>query len=142
MELIWWAVIIGILLGGISSAIFGVYSKRGSVSYSRNIFGFQSSNLISDIVILLVAASFIFLTTVSIMVRDVAYPVSMPLHFTVETLLMAFLPACIIFAMTLFRGYPITLETFEDFGILAVKFGLLHVLLQFSGVYSYVFPPL
>ena len=142
MELIWWAVIIGILLGGITSAIFGVYSKKGSVSYSRNIFGFQSANIISDIVILLVAASFIFLTTVSIMVRDVAYPVSMPLHFTIETLLMAFLPSCVIFAMSLFRGYPITLKTFEEFGILAVKFGLLHVFLQFSGVYSYVFPPL
>jgi hypothetical protein len=142
MELIWWAVIIGVLLGGITSAIFGIYSKKSVLSYSRNIFGFQSGNIISDIIILLIAASFIFLTTVSFMIRDLAYPASMPLHFTIETLLMAFLPSCIIFIMTLFRGYSITGSTIEEFGILAVKFGVLHLLLQFSGVYSYLFPPL
>jgi hypothetical protein len=54
---------------------------------------------------------------------------------------MAFLPSLIIFAMTLLRGYKITGETFEEFGLLVVKFGILHVLLQFSGFYSYVFPP-
>jgi hypothetical protein len=141
MELIWWAIIFGLGIGSILSAIFGIYSKKGLVSYSRNIFGIQSTDLITDSIIFLVATSFVFLTSVSILVRDVTYPKGSPLNFTFETLLMAFLPSCIIFAMSLLRGFPITGQTFEEFGILSIKFGLLHILLQFSGFYSYVFPP-
>ena len=141
MELIWWAIIFGLGIGSILSAIFGIYSKKGLVSYSRNIFGIQSTDLITDSIIFLVAASFVFLTSISILVRDVTYPKSSPLNFTFETLLMAFLPSCIIFVMSLLRGFPITGQTFEEFGILSIKFGVLHILLQFSGFYSYVFPP-
>jgi hypothetical protein len=73
------------------------------------------------------------------MVRDLAYPISKPGYFVAEALMMATFSAMTIFPMTIFRGYSISATTVEEFGILFAKFGVLHVLLQFSGFYSYVF---
>jgi heme/copper-type cytochrome/quinol oxidase subunit 2 len=141
MNSIWWSVLGGLLLGGIVSILFGVYNRKGADSLSRSFLGMSTSVLITDIILIVVVTSFAVLATVSAFVRDLTYPVKTPVNFTIETLLMAFLPSLIIFAMTLLRGYKITGETFEEFGLLVVKFGILHVLLQFSGFYSYVFPP-
>ena len=54
---------------------------------------------------------------------------------------MAFLPAVVFLIMAPLRGYKVTGTTFEEFSVLVVKFGILHLLLQFSGFYSNVFPP-
>ena len=140
MDSIWWSVIGGLLLGAIMSAMFGIYNKKGTPT-SRTFLGLSTSVLITDIILGAVVASFAVLATVSAFVRDLTYPTKSPLNFTIETLLMAFLPSVIIFAMTVLRGYKITGSTFEEFGVLAGKFGVLHILLQFSGFYSYVFPP-
>ena len=50
-------------------------------------------------------------------------------------------PSSILLAMAPLRGHKIDLETLQEFGVLCVKFGALHLLLQFSGFYSNVFPP-
>ena len=93
----------------------------------------------TDAIVIVIVGSFVFLSTISAIVKDLGYPRAKPINFTIETLLMAFLPATVIFAMTHLRGHPINTKTFEEFGLLSVKFGLLHILLQFSGFYSYAF---
>ena len=74
MDLIWIFLLVGLALGGVMSAVFGVYSKAGSSSYSRSIFGVQSTELITDAVILIVGATVIFLSVVSALVKDLSYP--------------------------------------------------------------------
>lgn len=142
MDLIWIAVIVGTIIGVIVSVLFGVYSKSTADSYIRTIFGVNSTDFIFDGVIFIVILSFIVLTTFSIMIRDLAFPSSSPGNFTIETLLMGFLPASVFLIMPLLRGYKYTSHTALEFFILVLKFGVLHILLQFSGFYSSVFPPL
>ena len=142
MNSIWLFLIVGIIFGGVLSTLFGVYSKKTNLLYSRQIFGMDSTQLITNAIILIVGASFLFLATVSFLIKDLAYPTKTPINFTIETFLMAFLSASVIFAMTILRGYKISGQTFFEFGLLSAKFGILHVLLQFSGFYSYIFPPL
>ena len=141
MDSIWWSVIGGILVGAVLSVIFSIYNKKTADALSRSFLGMSTQVLITDIILFVVIASFAVLSTISVFVRDLSYPMKMPMNFTIETLLMAFLPSLIIFAMTLLRGYKVSGETFQEFGLLVVKFGVLHILLQFSGFYSYVFPP-
>jgi hypothetical protein len=141
MDLIWIFLIVGLGLGGIMSVVFDLYSKKGSTAYSRSIFGIQSTDLITDSIVLIVGATLVFLSVVSAIVRDFTYPKKKPMNFAIETLTMATLSSLIIFLMTYLRGYPFTTKTVEEFGILFAKFGILHVLLQFSGFYSYIFPP-
>lgn len=141
MDSIWWSVIVGSLVGAVLSVIFSIYNKKTADALSRSFLGMSTQVLITDIILFVVVASFAVLSTISVFVRDLSYPMKMPMNFTIETLLMAFLPSLIIFAMTLLRGYKVSGQTFQEFGLLVVKFGVLHILLQFSGFYSYVFPP-
>jgi hypothetical protein len=142
MDPLWIFLSVGLGMGIILSVLFGMYNKNTSVYYSKNIFGMSSTKLITDAIILLVGTSFLFLSTVSFIVKDLNYPQKSPLYFTIETLMMSLFSALTIFVMTIFRGYQITSNTFLEFSVLAMKFGILHILLQFSGFYSYIFPPL
>lgn len=142
MDPLWIFLSIGLGMGIILSVLFGIYNKNTNVYYAKNIFGIPSTKLITDAIILLVGTSFLFLSTVSFIVKDLHYPQKHPLYFTIETLMMSLCSALTIFVMTMFRGYQITSNTFLEFSILAMKFGILHILLQFSGFYSYIFPPL
>lgn len=135
----WIFLLVGLAIGGVLSVIFGVYSKAGSSSYSRTIFGMQSTQLITNAVLLLVGASVVFLAVVSALVRDLAYPTKKPLSFAMETLAMATFSSMTIFLMTYLRGIRFSKTTVEEFFILFAKFGVLHILLQFSGFYSYIF---
>jgi hypothetical protein len=139
MDLMWLSLLVGLAIGGVLSVIFGVYSKSGSTSYSRSIFGIQSTTLITDAVVLLVGATVVFLSVVSAIVKDLGYPTKKPLSFAMETFAMATFSSMTIFLMTYLRGVAFTKSTAEEFFILFAKFGVLHILLQFSGFYSYVF---
>jgi hypothetical protein len=141
MDLLWISLILGLSIGSILSVMFGIYSVPTSDSYIRSVFGTSSYDLIFNGIILMISAGFLFLTIVSIIVRDTSYPVSRPWNFTTETLLMAFLPASILLVMGPLRGDKIDFTLIEEFLILSVKFGALHLLLQFSGFYSNIFPP-
>jgi hypothetical protein len=141
MEILYVGAIAGLVLGAILSVVFGVYSKSSAESYIRSLFGMSSYDLIFGGIVFILVASFLFLATISGVVKDLWYPTTKPVNFTIETLLMAFMPALVFLIMTPLRGYPITGTTYEEFMVLVVKFGLLHVLLQFSGFYSNIFPP-
>ena len=143
MELMWWALIIGAILGVALSAVFGIYSTKTSNSWSMSILGMNSGDLITDGIFLILAASVVFLATVAGLVRDVYYPMNRPWAFTAEVFLMAIPPALTFLVMVALRGYALTTaDVWEKFAILILKFGLLHVLLQFSGFYSDILPPI
>lgn len=79
----------------------------------------------------------IFLVVVSIFAKDIKYPKEHPYLFTLETLLMSFGVASLIFFMAYGRGV-LNIETLFEYLIKVLKYGLLHILLQFSGFYSYL----
>ena len=139
MDILYIGAIAGLVLGAILSIVFGIYSKSGAESFVRSLFGISTYDLIFGGIIFIVVASFVFLATISGIVRDLKYPTTKPLNFVIETLLMAILPAIVFVIMTPLRGYKITGQTIEEFMVLVAKFGLLHILLQFSGFYTSVF---
>lgn len=142
MDYISISVIIGLAIGILVSVLFGVYSKSSADAYSRMFLGMNSHDMVFYLIIIVLIPTFIVLTTLSVMIRDLAYPISMPVNFTIETLLMAFLPSFVFLLMPYLRGYNYTSHTMVEFLVLVIKFGVLHILLQFSGFYSSLFPPL
>lgn len=141
MDVVIVCVIIGVVLSAVLSTVFGVYSKATATPYIRTLFGMSSIDLISGVTLAVIIAAFFLLAVVSGLIRDLTYPTKSPLKFAIEVLLMGFLPALVFLLMAVFRGYPINSTVLEEFGMLLAKFSILHVLLQFSGFYSFVFPP-
>lgn len=130
----------GLILGFILSIILNVYSKSSANSVSRSLFGMNVMDLIYQTTFFLIGLTITILAGYSVLIRDLSYPNAHPIKFTVETLLMGFLCSSIIFVMTVFRGYIITNKTWIEFGLLFIKFSLVHILFQFSGIYSELFP--
>jgi hypothetical protein len=130
----------GLVIGGLLSGVLNVYSKSSANSVSRHIFGLNVMDLIYQTTFFAIGLAITILAGYSVLIRDLSYPNAHPIKFTVETLLMGFLCSSIIFIMTVFRGYIITDKTWLEFGLLFVKFSLLHILFQFSGIYSELFP--
>ena len=98
----------------------------------------NSNNIIKWGLIGIIVVAFAYLIFLSIIIQDIAYPKAHPYLFTIETLLTAFGTGSIIFIMAYGRN-KISSSTFLEFGIMVLKFGLLNILLQFSGFYTYVF---
>jgi len=98
----------------------------------------NSNSFIEYAIVSIVILSLIYLTILSVMNKDVAYPSAHPYYFTLETLLFSIGTGVIVFLMAYGRN-NLGISTLYQFIILTLKFGLLHILLQFSGFYSYVF---
>jgi len=141
MDIIWKFVAIGIIISIIISTVFGIYSKSTASPYTRTLFGVSSSDLIFGLMVLVIVSTFFVLSVVSCLIRDLTFPTNNPVEFTIETLVVGIIPSLIILLMTILRGYTITNVTAGEFMILVVKFSVLHILLQFSGFYSSLFPP-
>lgn len=99
----------------------------------------NSNQIIAWLVIIAVIVFGIFLIFLSIIIRDIKYPTENPILFTVETLLFSIGCALVTFLMAYGRTKQITKTTIMQFILVALKFGVLHILLQFSGFYSYMF---
>jgi len=129
----------GGVIGAVLSVILGIYSTPTASKYSYAIFGTSSSHLLKYVTIFLAGFSVAILAGFSALIRDTEYPVNNPLLFTSEVFVAAILPAVVLLYMTYMREKPFTPNTGFDFSLLCAKFGLVHVLLQFSGVYGSVF---
>jgi hypothetical protein len=100
----------------------------------------KNANQIIGWLIIISAVIFsIFLVFLSIIFRDIKYPNEHPWLFTLETLLFSIGCAMITFLMAWGRTKTISKTTIIQFIVVALKFGLLHILLQFSGFYTYAF---
>jgi hypothetical protein len=130
----------GIFIGFMLSILLNIYSKSSASNYTYSLFGMNVTDLLTYIMILSIAFGVILLSGFSVLIRDLQYPKEQPIKFTIETILMAIIPSAIIFIMTIFRGHEITNHTWIEYLGLCIKFGLLHVLFQFSGVYTSILP--
>ena len=106
-------------------------STNNAVSKHEKFYKF---NTYATLIVILIV--FGYLTYLSIVVKDIKYPTEHPYLFTIETLLVTLTGSAVIFLMAYGRG-EITKVTVYEFLILAAKFGILTLLLQFSGMYSY-----
>jgi hypothetical protein len=132
----------GLAIGTIISLIFAKNSKPTENKHSKNIFGTDSQIVIRNILAFVIIAGFTGLLGLGALNRDFEYISEEPSKFGTELILFATVPAGIIFVMTILRGHKISSKTWLEFGALAVKFGLMHILLQICGFYRYVYPPL
>lgn len=98
----------------------------------------RSNDIINYSIVGLIVIAFIYLTVVSIFVADLKYPREHPWLFTLETLIFSVGCGAVIFLMAYGRDKIKTI-TFIQFLLVALKFGLISILLQFSGYYSYIF---
>ena len=97
----------------------------------------QTSNIIIKwTIIALLIISGIYLIVMSILKRDLKYPIAHPWLFTLETLLVSFTMGLIVVLMSYGRG-EFSVKTLLEFVLMTLKFGVFHILLQFSGFYSY-----
>lgn len=131
--------IYGLLLGGGLSYFFKINSAKTASAYSYAIFNTDSIHIIKYATVFTVAFVVGLLSVFSSLIRDLEYPTKNSLLFAGETIFAAFAPALILLLMTYLRDKDFTKNTVIDFLVLISKFGLVHVLLQFSGVYSSVF---
>jgi hypothetical protein len=98
----------------------------------------NSNSVIKYTLFVLLGISAIYLIVASIFIRDLTYPKERPYLFTAETLLFSFGVASIYFLMAYGRG-KLSWKSLIEFSIIALKFGIMHLLLQFSGFYTYAF---
>lgn len=98
----------------------------------------KSNTVIQWSIIIIVLISIVYLVALSLIVQDLKYPREHPYLFTLETLLFSLGCGAIVFLMAYGRD-DLGLSTVFEFFIISLKFGLLSILLQFSGFYSYAF---
>ena len=130
--------IAGIIFGSLLSFLFSKnYSANGKIN---SIFGMDVNSLIANIIFFAIIFTIILFSTLSYLVKDLDYPSKHPFYFFLETLFATFVPASIMYAMMFLRGIPSEKHRHIEYLMLSAKFGLLHILFQFSGFYTYVFP--
>ena len=99
----------------------------------------DSSTFIKMLIVFLTFFLVTFIGGLSLLIRDVAYPSRHPWKFAIETLLMGVIPASTLFIFYYLRGSAITITSIYAFILFACKCMIVHLLLQFSGVYSSIF---
>lgn len=135
------AAAVGLALGGILSLLFGRFALPTKIPFEFTIGGIRTDVLLTNVILIAIIGAIVFFSYVSIIVRDTAFPTAHPWLFTVETLLVAFIPASVIYVMSDFRDNGVFdfNKLNREFLFLATKFGIFHLLFQFSGVYAYLF---
>lgn len=132
--------VFGLIVGSLLSLLFNVYSQPTASKFIYNIFGINSDMLIKMIILFVVTSGIAGLAGLSVLIRDFDYPIQHTLNFFIEICAASFLPAILLLVMIHLRQSKFTGYTLLEFLLLATKFGILHILLQFSGVYSSIFP--
>jgi len=134
-----------VLVPSIIGAIIGIiltvlYDKYGIVkSYQVNLFGINSNSLITGVILFILVCSFVVLSGISVIIRDIGYIVKEPLQFTVELLAMGILPTLAFIIVMYYRTGNINSRRILESVALLIKFAGLHVLLEISGYYRYIF---
>jgi hypothetical protein len=134
------AVIGGLGLGALLSLVFGRYALPTKIPSEFTVGGFPVGVVLADFILFAVVGAIVFFGYVSMIVQDTTFPSEHPWLFFVETLIVSILPASIIYVITDFRDNgSLDLSSLNrEFLLLAAKFGLFHLLFQFSGVYTYM----
>jgi hypothetical protein len=135
------AAVAGLVLGGVLSLLFGRYALPTRIPSEFIIGGFPVGVILADVILFAAVGAIVFFAYVSMVVQDVTFPTEHPWLFIIETLIVSFVPASVIYVITDFRdnGKFDAIRINREFLFLAAKFGIFHLLFQFSGVYSYMF---
>jgi hypothetical protein len=131
----------GVALGGLLSLLFGRLALPTKIPFEFTIAGYSTSFLLTNLVLMTLVGALVFFGYVSVIVKDTAFPSAHPWLFLIETAVVAFVPASVIYVMADFRdnGTLDFSKLNKEFLLLATKFGLFHLLFQFSGIYGYLF---
>jgi hypothetical protein len=127
--------VVGLVTAIIISSFFHLHSNKNNTI----IFGSKTATVIEAVITSIFVFSLAMMIWFSIAVRDLKFPRENPVRFTIETLTAGIIPALFIFILYYLRGNPINHETFFIFFMLAIKVMLIHILFQFSGVYTVFF---
>ena len=135
------AAVVGLVFGIILSLLFGRYTLPTNIPSEFTIGGFPTGIILTNILIIAIVGAFVFFGYVSVVVQDTVFPTQHPWLFIIETLIVGFVPASVLYVITDFRdnGKLDILNINIDFLLLAGKFAIFHMLFQFSGVYTYFF---
>ncbi len=135
------AAVVGLALGGLLSLFFGRAATATRNPFEFTIAGFPTGIVLTNIVIVAIVGAIVFFGYVSMIVQDTEFPRAHPWLFLVETLIVGFVPASVIYVITDFRdnGQFNLHRLNEEFLLLAAKFAVFHLLFQFSGFYGYFF---
>jgi hypothetical protein len=134
------AAAVGLLVGAILSFLFGRFTLPTKIPSEFTIGGLPSGVVVTNLVLMGIVAAVVFLAYASYVVQDTTFPTQQPWLFLIETLVVAFVPASVIYVILDFRhDGRLELSTLNlDFILLAAKFGIFHLLFQFSGLYTYL----
>jgi hypothetical protein len=127
----------GIAIGVFADILFVHGSMKNNASNSVSIYGMNANSLIANVLFGSLVLSLVVFAGLSYVVQDLKYPREHPISFTLETLCATFVPGLILYVIMLFRGVSITTHRHLEYLAMSVKFGLLHIMFQFSGVYTY-----
>jgi len=130
--------IIGLVIGLIVAYIFTKYSSVSN-SYSATIFGINSNSLVTGTLLFLVITGIIALVGLSVVIKDTEFITKYPIKFMMELILMGILPALAMLFVIYSRTGIITSTDNIELMLLVAKFAGLHVLLQISGFYRFMF---
>jgi hypothetical protein len=135
------AAAVGLALGAILSLLFGRLALPTRVPFEFTIAGMSTGVLLTNLLIVVIIGAIVFFGYVSMVVQDTAFPRVHPWLFFIETMVVGFVPASVIYVMQDFRddGVLDLSKLNREFLLLAGKFAIFHLLFQFSGVYSYFF---
>jgi hypothetical protein len=135
------AAIVGLAIGGILSLLFGRYTLPTKIPSEFTIGGFPTGVILTNILIIAIVGAIVFFGYVSVVVQDTTFPTQHPWLFLIETLVVGFVPASVLYVISDFRsdGKLDLSDMNWDFFFLAGKFAIFHLLFQFSGIYTYFF---
>ena len=97
-----------------------------------------SNSVILWSTIVFFSIALIYLILMSILKRDLKFPSSHPYLFTFESLVVSLSMGLLYILMTYGRN-KFKIDTIYFFILNVIVFLILHLLLQFSGFYSYIF---
>lgn len=92
-----------------------------------------------DSMLAVVGVAILGLVAWSILVRDLDFARRRPLWFTAETLVIGFIGALPMLLIS-FTRKATAFDSLMDYAVLVLKFCIIHILLQFSGFYTHLFP--
>lgn len=135
------AAVSGLALGGLLSLIFGRFALPTKIPFEFTIGGYSTGVLLTNLVLMTLVGAIVFFGYVSMIVKDTAFPSAHPWLFLAETAIVALIPASVLYVMADFRDNgALDFSTLnKEFLLLAAKFGIFHLLFQFSGVYTFLF---
>ena len=128
---------VGVFIGLIPAFVFTRYSKVDE--YVATVFSINNNVLLNGIIIVVTVGSVIALSGMSVVIHDYEYIVENPLKFFAELVAMGILPTLAVLALYYLRESKLTKKDIFALGLVALKFTILHVLLQLSGYYRYIF---